>query len=732
MDYYGLISLLFRGFTTFFDTLFYPFYYVWYQPWKELKKRRMRRSTITYVSENEILLKPVVSSLIKEVRKKQAVVENVYHLFENASTRYREKDCCGTRRFLKEVIEKDEKKATSKKILMADSFHWYSYSSVQKRIDDVSVGLISGTCLNSNDNVLLYADTCIEWFLSVMACFRINCPVATVYTNLGRSGVGHCIDLVKPKVIITNQQLLPGLLDILEQKSNYVKDIVYISNQLQQIDVDNLIDKPWTVQNFESIESLGNDSNVSCDVSKWGNAHKDDVAMIMFTSGTTGNPKGVLLTHQNIIEGTYTLQAHFIDTVGYMDCSDETYVAYLPLAHILELLAEITSFSLGFRVAYSSPLTLTDKSPKIASGQKGDVSLINPTFMVAVPLVLNRVFKNMRSAIENKGPLFAYLFKLCFEYKCYWQKHGMDTPLLNVLLFRKMSRVLGGRLNMIFVGGAPLSEDIHQFFKVVICPKTLLGYALTESCMGGAISKESDEIGELSLQDGIVFKLESWAEGGYQVDDENYPGGEILISSKTLAKGYYKIQDKITESSLFTDTNGVKWLRTGDIGRLNPKNGALRIVDRRKDLVKLQMGEYVSLVKIENEIKTHPAVEMVCVYADPAKTATVALVIPNEDELFELMNQLKLWNSGDTRKDFYQNQALIECLLKDICHHVSGKLENFEIPKRITLVSDTWNPDSGLVSSTMKLKRKAIQMAYQDDINIMYKKIEKSRSTRIV
>ena len=123
---------------------------------------------------------------------------------------------------------------------------------------------------------------------------------------------------------------------------------------------------------------------------------------------------------------------------------------------------------------------------------------------------------------------------------------------------------------------------------------------------------------------------------------------------------------------------------------------------------------------------------MVCVYADPEKTATVALVVPNEDELFELMNQLKLWNSGDTRKDFYQNQALIECLLKDICHHVSGKLENFEIPKRITLVSDTWNPDSGLVSSTMKLKRKSIQMSYQDDINIMYKKIEKSRSTRIV
>ena len=143
------------------------------------------------------------------------------------------------------------------------------------------------------------------------------------------------------------------------------------------------------------------------------------------------------------------------------------------------------------------------------------------------------------------------------------------------------------------------------------------------------------------------------------------------------------------------------------------------------------MGEYVSLSKVESEIKIHPLVDTVCVYADPTKTATVALIIPESATLFELKNQLNIpdiENVENKRETLCKNPALIDYVLKDISNYVSKRLERFEIPKAITLVSELWTPDSGFVTSAMKLKRKPIQSAYQNDINRMYDNITVMKS----
>lgn len=727
MNYYRPISVLFYGTTTILDFLFYPIYFLLYQPWKELKQRRTLRSKTTYLSENEILVKPVASRIVQEVRANQPKVENIYERFKMSSLEFGMNDCFGTRRILREIVEKDEKNISIKKLYMEDVYRWDSYSSVKTRVDNVSVGLYSGTCLSSKDVVVIYADTCPEWCISALACFKINCRIATVYTNLGQNGVRYCLDVVKPKVIITSQHLLPNLVSILGKNSNFVKEIVYIANPLNQDFEEWKTNDSLIIHNFDDIEKLGIDMNGYNDISKLKPAKQDDVALIMFTSGSTGNPKGVELTHRNIIEGAYTMQAHFFDVLGCINYGNETYIAYLPLAHIFELVVEISSLCSGFRIAYSSPFTLTDNSLKIASGQLGDITLIKPTYMVAVPLVLNRVYKKITSAIKTKSPMLSHVFKLCYDYKCYWRANGMDTPILNNLLFKKLKRALGGNVKLILAGGAQLSTEVHQFFRTVICSKTFIGYGLTESSGIGGNGNEFDETGEFVVEDGVVVKLESWEEGGYLVNDMEGPGGEILLNSKTMAKSYYKPEDNKTRMDFVTDFDGEKWFRTGDIGRLNPKTKTLRIVDRRKDLIKLQMGEYVSLAKVETEMKMHPSVDLVCVYADPEKTATVALIIPNEEQLYEWADQLKLSYGGNARKDICQNLALKDYILNDIKLHVYGKLENFEIPKDITLIGDTWDPDSGLVTSSMKLKRKAIQKAYQGDIDKMYQNIEKSR-----
>jgi len=405
-------------------------------------------------------------------------------------------------------------------------------------------------------------------------------------------------------------------------------------------------------------------------------------------------------------------------------------VAYLPLAHIMELTAEIAMYCNGVTVGYSSPLTLTDKSPKVAKGQKGDIVILKPTLLTAVPLVLDRVYKGIMAGIAAKGPVFLDIFNSAYQYKKYWVGKGFDTPLLNALFFKKLQGALGGRVKVILSGGAPLANDVNEFIKICICPDIAIGYGMTECTGGATCSDRFNELGECGRPlFGTTLKLESWEEGGYLVSDENGPRGEIIINSKSVAKGYYKLQDVSANAAFVIDSKGKRWIRTGDIGQFNPVTGSLRVIDRRKDLVKLQMGEYVSLSKVESEIKVHPLVDTVCVYADSTKTATVALIIPDFSKLLELRDQLIIPDNYERNEDLCKNPILIDWVLQDVATYVSRRLQNFEVPKGITLVSEMWNPDSGLVTSAMKLKRRPIQNAYQQDIDRMYESIALLKAT---
>ena len=179
-------------------------------------------------------------------------------------------------------------------------------------------------------------------------------------------------------------------------------------------------------------------------------------------------------------------------------------------------------YSSGVRVGYSSPLTLTEKSPKVAQGQKGDIALVKPTFLSAMPLFLDRVYKSSMASIAAKGPVFLDIFNCAYQYKKYWAGKGFDTPLLNALIFKKLRGALGGRLKMILTGGAPLAKDVIEFFKICICPDTVIGYGMTESAGGATCSDRFHELGECGRPlFGTTLKLEFWEEGGYLVSDEN-------------------------------------------------------------------------------------------------------------------------------------------------------------------------------------------------------------------
>merc|ERR1719516_591085 len=183
---------------------------------------------------------------------------------------------------------------------------------------------------------------------------------------------------------------------------------------------------------------------------------------------------------------------------------------------------------------------------------------------------------------------------------------------------------------------------------------------------------------------GMEVKLVNWEEGHYRVTDTPRPRGELVIGGNSVAKGYFK-NDKMTAENLITE-GGKKCFRTGDVGELW-EDGNLRIIDRKKDLVKLQLGEYVSLGKVESQLKTHPLVENICVYGDSYQSYTVAVMVPIRNALEKLAQEL----------------------------------EKFEIPRIVTLVPEAWTPESGLVTAAFKIKRKVIQTFFQQDIDQMYK-----------
>ena len=179
---------------------------------------------------------------------------------------------------------------------------------------------------------------------------------------------------------------------------------------------------------------------------------------------------------------------------------------------------------------------------------------------------------------------------------------------------------------------------------------------------------------------------------------------------------YYKMEEKTNED--FYNQYGRRWFKTGDIGQME-SDGTLRIIDRKKDLVKLQFGEYISLGKVESVLKTCPVLENVCIYGDSMRSYVVALVIPDRNFLQELGQK---YNKEDmTFEDLCEDKDVTGAALREIVlHSKKFRLEKFEIPGAVTLVKDLWLPESGLVTAAFKLKRKPIQQKYQADIDRMY------------
>jgi long-chain acyl-CoA synthetase len=765
-----------------YDFITLPIYYIVQRPWQTRRTvNRIRAKNIgdnTWVNVEDSLEKRNLKTHLRPI-------ETLDELFRDSVATYADRDCLGVRKVLA-VEYKDSKSNVNgqekitrvvSKYVLDNKYTWYSYAQINSIVVNLSAGLVN-LCAESLVNpdgsrkILICADTCMQWFLMAHACFRNNVTVVTAYTTLDDEAILHSIQQTEVKILVVSQKFVKRVPKII-QSAPLVETIIVLDKPLPGCEDEKPILKPLLghsnvrqILAYDDIVERG--SQLKEQIEQRPKA--DDIAVLMYTSGSTGKAKGVMLTHSNIV---YTSMAFCGPDISHED----RYIGYLPLGHVLELAAECIFLRNGSTIAYSSPMTLTDYSPMIKKGHKGDATIFKPTLMGAVPLVLDRIRGAMQQNIKSQGRFYdQFINDFVIRYKRYWWERYYTTPIMDWLVCKKFGQILGGEMRAICSGGAALSRDTQEYLRFVTNHNVLQGYGLTETSAAATFCDLDERRPNIvgSPYPAIRIKLESWSD--YSVNDKPYPRGEIIVGGQPVAKGYYKM-DELTQESFFVK-DGIRFFRTGDIGMMLP-DGCLKIIDRKKDIVKPLSGEYICLSQIENTLRTAPMVENILVYCSQFSNYLVALVKPQADELRrqakalfnepsqtgekfrELIQKARLANSVTTKASngyirtngtqngkkgpepeasemnsesliadilkelgdevLCSNPCLVEHVLRSIQEEGSRKgLKRTQIPSRIKLVCDEWSPESGLVTASFKLRRREIERHYESDIKQLY------------
>ncbi|KAM9376854.1 long-chain-fatty-acid--CoA ligase 4 [Pholidichthys leucotaenia] len=668
---------------------------------KALSKRTKARST-TGCAEGPYRSVDHFESLAREDFPGKDTLDK---LFKHAVQRFGDAQCLGTRDVLSEENEIQPSGKVFKKLILGE-YRWLSYNELDSIVSEFGSGL-AALGQQPKSTIAIFCETRAEWMITAQACFRFNFPLVTFYATLGQEAIAFGLNETGVTHLVTSAELLETKLKDMLPQITKLKHVIYVDKKKMSTEG---YPAGLSICSMQAVQELGRlPENMEKPIVK---PQPSDLAVVMYTSGSTGRPKGVMIVHGNLTAGM-TGQCERIPGLG----PEDTYIAYLPLAHVLEMTAEISCVTYGCRVGYSSPQTLSDQSTKIKKGSKGDCSVLRPTLMAAVPEIMDRINKNVMSKVQEMGFIQKMLFTLGYRYKLEQIRRGYDAPLCNALLFRKVKRLLGGRVRMMLSGGAPLSPATQRFMNVCFCCPVGQGYGLTETCGAGTITEVAD------ISTGRVgaplicceVRLRDWAEGGYTSKDKPNPRGEVLIGGPNVTMGYYKNESH--DQDFFVDEKGQRWFCTGDVGEIYP-DGCLQIVDRKKDLVKLQAGEYVSLGKVESALKNCALIDNICAYANSDQNYVISFVVPNQKRLTELAKQRGIvgtWEEVCKHSDM-EREVLKE--IKEVAANI--KLQRFEIPVKVHLSPEPWTPETGLVTDAFKLKRKELKNHYLHHIERMY------------
>lgn len=585
---------------------------------------------------------------------------------------------------------------------MSDYKYW-TYTQLLEEVSKMSNGLAE-LGLTKETRFNIYSATKPSWQVMAHACSRRSITFATAYDSLGVAGLEHSINEPEAVGIFTNANLLKTLAAIIS-KAPTLKYVIYDEEADESI-VKNIRDARPDIRiiTYDELRQLG--ETKAHEIIK---PDPSDIACIMYTSGSTGAPKGVLLSHLNLVSsvaGVRTLLYEFMS-------ENESVIAYLPLAHILEFIVELTSLSMGVKIGYGSIKTLTETSMRNCSG---DIKTFKPSVMIGVPAVWELIRKGILAKVKAGGKLKQSIFNAALAVKKSSLLNRIGGGLMDTVVFNQVREQTGGNLRYAISGGAALSKETQEFLSKALV-SVLQGYGLTESCgMCAILSPTYMQYECVGVPvPSTEIKLVDAPETGYLSTNQPNPQGEVWIRGPSVSRGYFK-RDDITKESMTEDG----WFKTGDIAQWN-QDGTLSIIDRKKNLVKLAGGEYIALEKLESIYKSCSLVANLCVHADASANRPMAIVFVHEKNLAVACEELKIGESGRSISQMCHDEEVEKLVLKELL--LTGRKAGFkplELLQSIVLTDEEWTPQNGLVTAAQKLNRKMILDHYAEAVKKVY------------
>uniref|UniRef100_A0A804RIS7 Long-chain-fatty-acid--CoA ligase n=1 Tax=Zea mays TaxID=4577 RepID=A0A804RIS7_MAIZE len=581
---------------------------------------------------------------------------------------------------------------------------WKSYKEIYDEV------LQAGSALQKlgvqpGSRVGIYGANCPQWIVAMQACNGYSLVCVPLYDTLGAGAVDYIIDHAEIDVVFIQDKKIKEILSPNCKSAKRLKALVAFTSATteQNKEADQIGIKMYAWDDFLKV---GKDNpRQPCP------PQASDICTVMYTSGTSGQPKGVMLTHEShamYVKGVDLFMDQFDDKMT----TDDVFLSFLPLAHILDRMIEEYFFHKGASIGYYHG---------DLNALRDDIVELKPTLLVGVPRVYERIYEGILKAIAELRPLRRVIFNALYNRMKAGYSHKTASPFADMLAFRKVKARLGGRLRLLISGGAPLSNEIEEFMRVTTCAYFIQGYGLTETLGPSTVCYIDDMalVGSAGVPATYTeIRLEEVPEMGY--NPLGVPSrGEICIRGKSLFAGYYKSPELTNEAIV----DG--WFHTGDIGEMTP-DGILKVIDRKKNIFKLSQGEYVAVEYLEKVYGFPPLVEDIWVYGDSFRSSLVAVVNPHQE------NTMKWAESNGYKGSFDEIcklEGLKEYILKELAAVAQkNKLRGFEYIKGVVLDPVPFDIERDLVTATMKKKRKNMLNYYQSEIDTIYKKLEAQKS----